>query len=78
MATLADLPPAPRNVRLVDGLGVVHPVELAYRGQRDGIDRWVATALVPLDLAGGFTLMADEVPGRCFIEVAGRRPGPGG
>lgn len=68
------LPPAPVNVRLVDDeTGQTYPVELAYRGRKGGIDRWRATADVALPWDRTYALMADEVPGRCQIDVSVRR-----
>jgi hypothetical protein len=63
-----DLPPAPVNVRLVDRNGRVYPVELVYTGRTEGIDRWVATSVVPLG-PGEFTVAADEIPARCSVEL---------
>ena len=61
------------NVRLVDDDGQVYPVELAYLGRRGGLDRWRATTLVTLPVNRPFELMADELPGRCHIELCVER-----
>lgn len=74
------LPPAPVNVRVVDvETGETFAVEMAYRGRKGGIDRWRATVDVTLWEDRSYVLRADELPGRCQIEVAVRRPEePGG
>jgi hypothetical protein len=71
------LPPAPVNVRLVDReTGETFPVELAYQGQdQEGIDCWLATTMVALDVRRPFMLRADLMPPKCSIEVAVGREG---
>lgn len=66
------LPPAPVNVRVVDEDGREYPVELAYvgrRGGKNGVDVWRATATVAVPGDRAFGVAADELPGRCSIEM---------
>jgi len=69
------LPLAPRNVRLVDGAGGQHPVELAYQGLDRGVHIWVATTITPIDWqAGGVSLTAEEIPGRTVVRLQISQP----
>lgn len=64
------LPPAPVNVRVVGPDGTAYPVELAYIGLDErGFHAWEATALTPLPLSGGLTVLADELPPRSSVAV---------
>ena len=60
---------APRNVRLVDGAGGQHPVELAYQGlDHRGMHVWVATAITPLVSVAG--LEVEIMPPRTTVRMS--------
>lgn len=60
-------PVAPVNLRLIDSLGRVIPLDCVYLGRRRGIHQW--RAVTEAKVYGNFTIEADMIPGRTSIEA---------